>query len=69
MNRVERLALVEREHAELALSVQAELLGLSRASLYYRPVPPSAEEIAIKVVDVQRHQGIRLVRQLPLRYS
>jgi len=48
MNRVERLALVEREHAELALSVQAELLGLSRASLYYRPVPPSAEEIAIK---------------------
>jgi len=48
MNRVERLALVEREHAELALNVQAELLGLSRASLYYRPVPPSAEEIAIK---------------------
>ncbi len=48
MNRVERLALVERENAELPLSVQAELLGLSRASLYYRPVRPSAEEIAIK---------------------
>lgn len=30
------------------LKTQAELLGLSRASLYYRPVPPSAEEIAIK---------------------
>jgi len=48
MSRAERLVLVEREHADLPLSVQAELLGLSRASLYYRPVPPSAEEIAIK---------------------
>ena len=48
MSRSERLGLVEREHAELPLSVQAELLGLSRAGLYYRPVPPSAEEIAIK---------------------
>ena len=28
--------------------MQAELLGLSRASLYYRPVPPSPAEIALK---------------------
>ena len=42
MSRAERLALVEWRHAELALSVQTELLGLSRSSLYYRPVPPSA---------------------------
>lgn len=48
MSRSERLIIVEREGSELPLSVQAELLGLSRASLYYRPVPPSAEEIAIK---------------------
>jgi len=34
--------------AELPLSVQAELLSLSRASLYYQPVPPSPEEVAIK---------------------
>jgi len=27
---------------------QAELLNLNRSSLYYRPVPPSPEEIAIK---------------------
>lgn len=27
---------------------QAELLSISRSSLYYQPVPPSAEEIAIK---------------------
>jgi len=48
MSRAERLALVEWGQGELALSVQTELLGLSRSSLYYRPVPPSAEEIAIK---------------------
>ena len=30
------------------LSVQAELLSLSRSSLYYQPVLPSAEEVALK---------------------
>ncbi len=40
--------MIERDSTELPLSAQAELLGLSRASLYYRPVAPSAEEIALK---------------------
>ncbi len=40
--------MVEREGAELPLAVQAELLGLSRSSLYYRPVPPSPDEVALK---------------------
>ena len=40
--------MVERAAAELPLTVQAELLSLSRSSLYYQPVPPSAEEVAIK---------------------
>ena len=40
--------MVERDERELALSVQAELLSLSRSSLYYQPVPPSAEEVALK---------------------
>ena len=44
----ERLALVERQHPALPLKTQADLLSLSRARLYYQPVPPSAEEIAIK---------------------
>jgi putative transposase len=48
MSRDARVALLERENSELALSVQAELLGVSRSSLYYRPVGPSAEEIALK---------------------
>lgn len=42
------MALVEREAAELPLSIQAELLQLSRASLYYQPRCPSVEEVALK---------------------
>jgi putative transposase len=48
MSRAERLSIIEREQPELPLSAQAELLDLSRSSLYYRPVPPSVQEIAIK---------------------
>jgi putative transposase len=40
--------MVERNDRELPLSLQAKLLGVSRSSLYYQPVPPSAEEIALK---------------------
>jgi len=46
--RAKRLALLEREAPELPLKTQAELLSLSRSSLYYQPVPVSAEEIALK---------------------
>ncbi len=42
------MALVEREKSALPLVAQAELLGVSRASLYYQPRLPSAEEIALK---------------------
>jgi putative transposase len=42
------LTLVERDKQALPLSVQAQLLSLSRASLYYQPVLPSAEEVALK---------------------
>jgi putative transposase len=44
----ERLALVERDERELPLNLQADLLSLSRSSLYYQPVLPSAEEVALK---------------------
>jgi hypothetical protein len=46
--RDERLALIERESGEVPLAVQAKLLGISRSSLYYQPVPISAEEIRLK---------------------
>jgi putative transposase len=48
MSRAERVALLERGSDDLALSVQADLLGVSRSSLYYRPIAPSPEEIALK---------------------
>ena len=46
--RTTRLALVERSGPELPLTLQAKLLGVSRSSLYYQPVPPRAEEIVLK---------------------
>ncbi len=46
--REERVALVDRARSELSLSLQADLLSLSRASLYYQPRPPSAEEVRLK---------------------
>ncbi len=43
-----RRTLVERANSELPLSTQAQVLWVSRASLYYRPVPPRVSEIALK---------------------
>jgi putative transposase len=40
--------MVERADPELPLTVQATLLGLSRSSLYYQPVSPSSQEVALK---------------------
>ncbi len=40
--------MLEKDHPELSLKVQAELLGLSYSSLFYKPVPPSERELAIK---------------------
>nr|WP_240984463.1 IS3 family transposase [Acididesulfobacillus acetoxydans] len=48
LSRDERIDLLEWDCPEHALSVQAELLSLNRSSLYYKPVPPSPEEIRRK---------------------
>lgn len=48
MSRAERAGLIEREERELPLTIQADLLAVSRASLYYRPVPARPEEVALK---------------------
>lgn len=40
--------MVEREHSGVSLTVQTDLVGISRSSLYYHPREPSAEEIAVK---------------------
>jgi putative transposase len=48
LTRAERLSLVERDTAELPLVTQTELLSLNRSSLYYCPVAPSPQEVALK---------------------
>ncbi len=44
----ERRVLLERGTSMLPLSVQADLLGISRSSLYYQPRQPSIEEVTLK---------------------
>ncbi len=48
LTRDERRLLVERQDNEVSLSEQAQLLSLSRASLYYQKVAPTAEEVRLK---------------------
>jgi putative transposase len=40
--------MVELNHPELSLTAQADILSLSRSSLYYRPAPPSPAEVLAK---------------------
>lgn len=46
MSRAERMALVDRRHGEISLARQCRLLALSRSSVYHRPAPVAAEELA-----------------------
>lgn len=48
MNRAERVAMLDYQTSELSLKEQAELLSVSYSSLFYKPVAPSARELAIK---------------------
>ena len=60
--------MIDQDH-ELSLTRQAELLELSRASLYYRPVPVSAADLALMRRIDELHlelpfAGSRLLRDL-----
>lgn len=48
MTRGECLALLDRDAVDLPLTLQVELLSLNRSGLYYKPVAPTAEELALK---------------------
>ena len=48
LTRAERMQLLDRPAAQLTVREQAELLSLSRRSVYYQKAPPSAEEVAVK---------------------
>ncbi len=47
-SRADRVSLIDWSGEGLSITAQAELLSLNRTSLYYQPVPVSAEEVAIK---------------------
>lgn len=40
---------MDRDDPELSLSTQAALLSLNRSGLYYRPVPPSDDDLMVKL--------------------
>ena len=47
MSRNQRKALIDRDHRQLSLVRQCSLLDVSRASVYYRPVPARAEDLEL----------------------
>lgn len=47
MNRPERLALVDHTDAALPVIAQCRLLKVARATLYYQPVPVSADDLTV----------------------
>lgn len=51
--------MIERTGDELPLKMQADLLSVSRSSVYYQPRPPSAEEVQLK------HRIDEVYTQLP----
>jgi len=66
--RCERKTMIDAEHA-LALGRQAQLLDLSRSSIYYRPQPTSGEDLAVMRRIDELHlehpfAGARMLRDL-----
>ena len=47
MNRPERLALVDHDDPVLPVVAQCRLLRVARSTLYYRPAPVSADDLAV----------------------
>src|SRR6202142_247415 len=47
MNQVERLALVDHDDPALPIVAQCRLLKVARSTLYYQPVPVSADDLAV----------------------
>jgi putative transposase len=47
MNRSERLALVDHDDPDVPVVTQCRLLKVARSTLYYRPVPVSADDLAV----------------------
>jgi len=48
LSREERVGLIDWQREELPVKMQAQLLSLNRTSLYYQPIAPSTQEVALK---------------------
>ena len=49
MSVYERRLLVDMDASKLSIKEQTALLDLNRTSLYYKPVPPSEDDLSIKL--------------------
>ncbi len=47
MSRSQRQAMIDRDHKQLSLVRQCNLVDVSRAWVYYRPAPPKAEDLEL----------------------
>lgn len=53
MSHDEKVSLIDRAHPNISISRQAELIGVSRASFYYKPIPdPEAVRITRAIDEV-----------------
>lgn len=63
-SRAERIDLLDWDHPEHSIVDQAKLLSLNRSGLYYKPVPPSPEEIyhftSSQYIDLLTDKDIRI---------
>ena len=60
MSRSQRLDMIDREHPELSLVRQCSLLDISRSSLYYPPVPASAEDLELMALMDRQYPSATL---------
>ena len=54
-----RRALVDRADPALPIVAQCRLLKVARSTLYYRPVPVSADDLAADAADGRAVSGVR----------
>ena len=47
MTRAERVAMIDRRHADLSVRRQCALLGLARSGVYRKPAAPDPEELTL----------------------
>ncbi len=65
----EKLLLIDRTNRELSISHQAELIGISRSSIYYEPVVDEYGLLLKRLIDEQSSQGPRAEFRLAIEQA